>query len=191
MAHSSRWAHIQRRIPPQGHAPPPPHSQQVRYEGYGPGGTAILIDCVTADPVRTRAELRAILARHGGHLGAPGSVCYLFNPVGLIACAPGTDRARLTVAAFEAGAEEVVGTSDGRIEVLTDPASLEAVRARLMAQGFTAEHVEVTERAWDAIPVTGEAARCMLRLLLVLKHRDDVRNLYANVEIPEEILAEL
>ena len=161
----------------------------VRYEGYGPGGGAVLIECITDDHDRTRADLRRAFSEHGGHLGATGSVSYLFNHVGLMTFPPGTDEDRLMRAALEAGAEDVVPNSDRSIEVLADPLEFDTVRAILTDSGFVPAAAEVTERASLTTPLSGEPAERMVRLLETLEDRDDVRNVYSNVEISHEVLA--
>jgi YebC/PmpR family DNA-binding regulatory protein len=163
--------------------------QPVRFEGYGPGGAAVLIECLTEDRGRTRADLRRTFSEHGGHLGAEGSVSYLFNHVGLMIYPPGTDEERLMRAALEAGAEDVVPNSDHSIEVLADPMEFETVRAILTDRGFAPAAAELTERASLTTPLSGEPAERMVRLLRRLEDLDDVRNVYSNVEISDEVLA--
>lgn len=163
----------------------------VRFEGYGPGGAAVLIECITDDHNRTRADLRQAFSDHGGHLGAEGSVSYLFNHVGLMTYPPGTDEERLIHAALEAGAEDVVANSDRSIEVLADPMEFETVRAILTDRGFAPAAAEVTERASLTTPLSGEPAERMVHLLESLEERDDVRNVYSNVEISDEVLARI
>ncbi|MGH8299225.1 MAG: YebC/PmpR family DNA-binding transcriptional regulator [Steroidobacteraceae bacterium] len=166
-----------------------PSLDPVRYEGYGPGGAAVLIECITDDHNRTRADLRRAFSEHGGHLGAEGSVSYLFNHVGLMTYLPGTDEERLIRAALEAGAEDVVPNSDHSIEVLADPMEFETVRAILADHGFVPAAAEVTERASLTTPLSGEPAERMVHLLEALEGLDDVRNVYSNVEISHEVLA--
>ena len=168
-----------------------PPSQLARYEGYGPGGAAVLIECITDDHDRTRADLRRAFSEHGGHLGAAGSVSYLFNHVGLMTYPPGTDEERLMHAALEAGAEDVVPNSDHSIEVLADPMEFDTVRAILTDRGFVPAAAEVTERASLTTPLSGEPAERMVRLLETLEDLDDVRNVYSNVEISDEVLARI
>ncbi|HTX05828.1 MAG TPA: YebC/PmpR family DNA-binding transcriptional regulator [Steroidobacteraceae bacterium] len=163
----------------------------VRFEGYGPGGAAVLIECITDDHNRTRADLRQAFSDHGGHLGAEGSVSYLFNHVGLMTYPPGTDEERLIHAALEAGAEDVVANADRSIEVLADPMEFETVRAILTDRGFAPAAAEVTERASLTTPLSGEPAERMVHLLESLEERDDVRNVYSNVEISDEVLARI
>ncbi len=142
------------------HGPSP-----IRFEGYGPGGAAVLIECITDDDSRTRAGLRQAFSDHGGHLGAEGSVSYLFNHVGIMTYPPGTDEERLMHAALEAGAEDVVTNSDRSIEVLADPMEFETVRAILTDRGFVPSASAVTERASLTTPLSGEPAERMVRLL--------------------------
>ncbi len=207
MASHTKWAYIQhvtgRAAEPAGaraglHArhgaangTAPRNREPVRYEGYGPGGAAVLIECITDDRNRTRADLRRTFSEHGGHLGAEGSVSYLFNHVGLMIYPPGTDEERLMHAALEAGAEDVVPNSDHSIEVLADPMEFETVRAILADRGFVPAAAEVTERASLTTPLSGEPAERMVRLLETLEDLDDVRNVYSNVEISDEVLARL
>ena len=201
VASHTRWANIQHitgraaeaaRARARLRAPSDPQSPEpVRYEGYGPGGAAVLIECISDDHNRTRADLRRAFSDHGGHLGAEGSVSYLFNHVGLMVYPPGTDEERLMRAALEAGAEDVVPNSDHSIEVLADPMEFETVRAILTDRGFAPAAAEVTERASLTTPLSGEPAERMVRLLEKLEELDDVRNVYSNVEISDEVLARI
>ncbi len=161
----------------------------VRYEGYGPGGAALMVDCLTDDRNRTVAEVRQVFAEHGGSLGAEGSVAYLFNQVGLMSYPPGTNVDRLMEAALDAGAEDVLASSDGSLDVLTDPLDFETVRARLTADGFAAADGEITQRAAIPAVLEGEAAESMVRLLDHLEDLDDVHEVYSNAEIPVDVLA--
>jgi YebC/PmpR family DNA-binding regulatory protein len=163
----------------------------VRYEGYGPGGAAVVVDSVTDDRRRTGSEVRDTFTRYGGHLGAQGSVSYLFHEVGLMTFPPGTDEARLMQVALEAGAEDVVLNADTSIEVLADPVEFETVRAILTEKGFVPSTAEVTERASLATPLSGEAGELMVQLLEALEDLDDVRDVYSNVEISDEVLARI
>jgi YebC/PmpR family DNA-binding regulatory protein len=165
--------------------------EPVRYEGYGPGGAAVLIECITDDRNRTRADLRRAFTEHGGHLGAEGSVSYLFNHVGIMTFPPGTDEEPLMRAALEAGAEDVVPNSDQSIEVLADPMEFETVRAILTGRGFVPAAAEVTERASLTTPLSGEPAERMVHLLEALEGLEEVRNIYSNVEISNEVLARI
>lgn len=201
MARHTRWANIQHvtgraaaaaRAPGGLRAERAPRSvEPVRYEGYGPGGAAVLVECVTDDSNRTRADLRRTFSEHGGHLGAEGSVSYLFNHVGLMIYPPGTDEERLMLAALEAGAEDVVPNEDHSIEVLADPMEFDTVRAILTDRGFVPAAAQVTERASLTTPLSGEPAERMMHLLETLEDLDDVRNVYSNVEISDEVLARI
>jgi YebC/PmpR family DNA-binding regulatory protein len=165
--------------------------EHVRYEGYGPGGAAVIVECLTEERSRTADELRHLLARHGGHLGAHGSVAYLFNPVGVLGFAPGTRAERLLGAALDAGAEDVVAHPDGSFEVLTAPADFDAVRAALVMAGLEPATAEVTQRSAATADLAIEDAEKMLRLLEALEDRDDVQSVHTNAQIPDEVLARL
>lgn len=161
----------------------------VRFEAYGPEDCALLVDCLTEDRARSRALLRQVLYRHGGYLGAPGSVGYLFNEVGLLIFAPGVAPAPLVRAGWHAGAEDVVVSADGTVEVLTDPNELGAVRARLTRAGFTPVHGAVTARAAASRELQGSAASELLALLGELRALPEVRSVYTNAEVASELLA--
>ena len=163
----------------------------ARYEGYGPGGAAVIVDCFTDNRDRTAAKLRQVFAVNGGNLGAPDSVAYLFKSVGRMTYPQGTDAEVLRRLALDIGAEDFVTTSSGSIEVLTDPLELDALQARLCAEGFVPAMVDVTERASIAVPLAGALAESMQRLLKALWQLDDVRHVYSNAEIPREFLASL
>ena len=166
----------------------PPGVRAVRFEGYGPEGEAVLIDCLTGDPEGMRAQLRRVLRAHGGFLGAEGAVSYLFDRVGRMRFAADVDRVALTQAAYAAGAEAVSATGGG-LEVLTDPEELEAVRSSLAHQGWAAAAAEVTERPALTLALQGGPARRMQELLEALAEVDGVRHVYSNVEISGAVLA--
>ena len=161
----------------------------LRFEGYGPGGVVVMVDCVTDNRNRTVADVRHAFVSCGGNLGASGSVAYLFNQVGLMSYPPGTSEDRLMEVALEAGAEDVLAHGDGSIEVLTDPLDYETVRARLMADGFAPATSEITQRASTHTSLQGKAAESMVQLLEMLDDLDDVQGVYSNAEIPDEVLA--
>lgn len=161
----------------------------ARFEGYGPGGAAVMVDSLTDNLTRTSVDVRDAFMRHGGHLGADGSVSYLFNKVGLMTFPPGTDVERLIEVALHAGAEDVVPNEDGSVEVLADPTEFDAVRAIITAGGFTPATAEVTQRAATPVRVSGEAGEQMAGLLEALEDLDDVQSVYSNVEISDEVLA--
>jgi transcriptional/translational regulatory protein YebC/TACO1 len=163
-------------------------ARSVRYEGYGPGGSAVLIDTLTTDRRVFEAALRRIFTDHGGHLGAAASVSYLFNHVGRLCYPPGTDAPRLTRLALEAGAEDIGRNSDGSVEVLTDPPEFTGVLERLTEQGFAPASAEVTWRAGGVLELSGERAVRMRQLLEELEALDGVLDVYSNVELPAEEL---
>jgi YebC/PmpR family DNA-binding regulatory protein len=165
--------------------------EEIRYEGYGPGGTAVMVDCMTDNRNRTVAEVRHAFSKHGGNLGADGSVAYLFNHVGQLTFPPGSDEDRVMEAAIEAGAEDVIVDGDGSIEVLTDPSEFEAVRDAIRVAGLEAETAELTMRASTNAELDADAASTMVKLLDMLEDLDDVQNVYSNAEISDEILATL
>ena len=163
----------------------------MRYEGYGPGGAAVMVMCLTGDRSRTGAQVRHAFAAHGGNLGADGSVAYLFNTVGLMTYPPGTDEERLMQVALEAGAEDVVPNADTSVEVLADPLELDSVRAVLTHHGFMPASAEITRRAATSLELSGETAVRMVQLLEALEELDEVRDVYSNVEISDEVLARI
>ena len=164
---------------------------EIRYEGYGPGGTAVMVDCMTDNRNRTVADVRHAFSKFGGNLGADGSVNYLFNNVGLLTYASGSDEDAIMEGAIEAGAEDVVVDEDGSIEVLTEPAEFESVRDAMRDAGLNPENAELTMRASTSAELDAGAAASMIKLLDMLEDLDDVQNVYSNAEISDEILAKL
>jgi YebC/PmpR family DNA-binding regulatory protein len=161
--------------------------QEVRYEGYGPGGAAVMVDCLTDNRNRTVAEVRHAFSKYGGNLGADGSVNYLFNHVGQLLYPPGSSEDAVMEAAIEAGAEDVVFDEDHSIEVLTDPAAFEAVRERMIAAGFEPEDSGLTMRASTGAELDDDSAASMLKLLEVLEDLDDVQDVYSNADISDAL----
>ena len=159
--------------------------EEIRYEGYGIGGAAIIVDTMTDNRVRTVAEVRHAFAKHGGNLGTEGSVAFQFKHCGQLIFAPGTSEDKVMEVALEAGAEDVIADDDGAIEVLTAPGEFEAVRNALEAAGLTPEVAEVTMRADNQIELGGDDAARMQKLLDVLEDLDDVQAVYHNAEIGE------
>lgn len=157
--------------------------EEIRYEGYGIGGAAIIVDTMTDNKVRTVAEVRHLFSKNGGNLGTEGSVAFQFKHCGQIIFAPGTNEDKVMEVALEAGAEDVITDDDGAIEVLTSPADFEAVKNALEAAGLAAEVAEVTMRAENTIALTGEDAQKMQKLLDALEDQDDVQNVYHNAEM--------
>ena len=152
------------------------HSTPVQYEGYGPGGTAVLVECSTPERVDLAAQLRRVFAAHGGHLGAAGSVSYLFTRTGVLTYAPGPVLAELALAA---GAEDVQ-PSNGGIEILTDPDDFQSIRAALGAAGFVALTGEITQRAATTVELSGAAAQAMRTFVAGLATVDTVQGVYTN-----------
>ncbi|RSZ35486.1 MULTISPECIES: YebC/PmpR family DNA-binding transcriptional regulator [Variovorax] len=159
--------------------------EEIRYEGYGIGGAAIIVDTMTDNRVRTVAEVRHAFSKHGGNMGTEGSVAFQFKHCGQIIFAPGTNEDKVMEAALEAGAEDVVTDDDGAIEVITAVADFEAVKNALEAAGLKPEVAEVTMRAENTIELTGEDAAKMQKLLDVLEDLDDVQEVYHNAALSE------
>ncbi len=160
--------------------------EEIRYEGYGIGGAAILVDTMTDNKVRTVAEVRHAFAKHGGNMGTAGSVAFQFKHCGQLIFAPGTSEDKVLEVALEAGAEDVVTDDDGAIEVITAYPDFETVKNALQAAGLTPEVADVTMRAENPIDLTGEDAQRMQRLLDVLEELDDVQAIYHNAEMDNE-----
>lgn len=159
--------------------------EEIRYEGYGIGGAAIIVDTMTDNRVRTVAEVRHAFSKHGGNMGTEGSVAFQFKHCGQIILAPGTDEDKVMEVALEAGAEDVVTDDDGAIEVITAVGDFEAVKNALEAAGLKPEVAEVTMRAENTVDVTGEDAARMQKLLDVLEDLDDVQAVYHNASLSE------
>lgn len=157
--------------------------EEIRYEGYGIGGAAIILDTMTDNKVRTVAEVRHAFSKHGGNMGTEGSVAFQFRNVGQLILAPGTSEDRVLEVALDAGAQDVISDEDGAIEVITAPADFEKVRNAIEAAGFKPELAEVTMRPENTIELTGEDAARMQRLLDVLEDLDDVQNVFHNAEL--------
>ena len=157
--------------------------EEIRYEGYGIGGAAIIVDTMTDNRVRTVADVRHAFSKYGGNMGTEGSVAFQFKHVGQLMFAPGTDEEKVMNAALEAGAEDVITDDEGGIEVLTAPADFEAVRDALQAAGFTADMAEVTMRPENTIALEGDDAARMQKLLDMIEDLDDVQDVYHNAEL--------
>jgi YebC/PmpR family DNA-binding regulatory protein len=157
--------------------------EEARYEGYGPAGAAVLIDCLTDNRTRTVAEVRHAFSKNGGNLGSDGSVAYLFKHVGQFVFAPGTSEEKLMEAALEAGAEDVVANEDGSIEVLGPPHDFHAVKTALEKAGFKPELAEVTMKPTNEAALAGTDAQRMRALIDALEALDDVQNVYTTAVI--------
>jgi YebC/PmpR family DNA-binding regulatory protein len=159
--------------------------EEIRYEGYGIGGAAIIVDTMTDNKVRTVAEVRHAFSKHGGNMGTEGSVAFQFKHVGQLILAPGTNEDKVMEVALEAGADDVVTDEDGAIEVITVPAAFEAVKNALEAAGLKPEVAEVTMRPENTIELTGEDAAKMQKLLDALEDLDDVQDVFHNASIEQ------
>ena len=159
--------------------------EEIRYEGYGFGGAAIIVDTMTDNRVRTVAEVRHIFSKYGGNMGTEGSVAFQFKHVGQFVFAPGTSEDKVMEVALEAGADDVVTDDDGAIEVLCAPPEFEAVKVALEAAGLKPELAEVTMRAENTVSLAGEDGQRMQKLLDMIEDLDDVQELHHNAEISE------
>ena len=159
--------------------------EEIRYEGYGIGGAAIIVDTMTDNRVRTVAEVRHAFSKYGGNMGTEGSVAFQFKHCGQIIFAPGTSEDKVMEVALEAGAEDVVTDDDGAIEVLTAVGDFEAVKNALEAAGLKPDAAEITMRAENTVDVTGEDAAKMQKLLDVLEDLDDVQDVYHNAALSD------
>lgn len=157
--------------------------EEIRYEGYGIGGAAIIVDTMTDNKVRTVAEVRHAFSKYGGNMGTEGSVAFQFKHVGQLILAPGTSEDKVMEVALEAGADDVIADEDGAIEVLTPPAQFEAVKNALEAAGLKPEVAEITMRAENEIDLAGEDAVRMQKLLDALEDLDDVQDVFHNAAI--------
>ena len=159
--------------------------EEVRYEGYGVGGAAIIVDCMTDNKVRTVAEVRHAFSKHGGNMGTEGSVSFQFKHCGQLIFAPGTSEDKLMEVALESGADDVIAHDDGSIEVLTPYTAFEAVKHALEEAGLTAEIAEVTMRADNTIDMAGAEAARMQKLLDILEDLDDTQDVFHNASLSE------
>jgi YebC/PmpR family DNA-binding regulatory protein len=159
--------------------------EEIRYEGYGIGGAAVIVDTMTDNKVRTVAEVRHVFSKYGGNLGTEGSVAFQFKHCGQLILAPGTSEDKVMEVALEAGAEDVVTDEDGAIEVLTPPADFEKVKNALEAAGLKPEVAEVTMRAENTVELAGDDAARMQKLLDMLEDLDDVQDVFHNASIEE------
>ncbi len=162
--------------------------EEVRYEGYGPGGVAVMVDGLTDNRNRTVAEIRHAFSKFGGNLGADGSVAYLITHTGLLSYPSGSDEDKIMEVALEAGASDVVANDPGSIDVLGEPADFGAVKDAMTAAGLIPEQAEITMRASTSAGLKVAEAETLLKLLDSLDELDDVQQVYSNAEIPEELL---
>ncbi len=165
--------------------------EDVRYEGYGPGGTAVLVDCLTDNRNRTVAEVRHAFSKAGGNLGTDGSVAYLFNKVGIISYNSDVDEDAIMEAAMEAGAEDIITHDDGSVDVITASDDYLNVKEAMIAAGFEPENSEVTMQAENETELNVSMAEKMLRLIDRLEDLDDVQEVYSNANISHDVLDQL
>lgn len=159
--------------------------EEIRYEGYGPNGVAIMVDCMTDNRNRTVADVRHLFSKHGGNLGTDGSVAYMFTKQGIMTFEPGTSEEAIMEAALEAGADDIVTQEDGSIDVVTTPEQFEAVREALTAADLTPAMAEVTMNPETRSELDEESAETLTKLIDALEDLDDVQEVYNNAEFPE------
>lgn len=164
--------------------------EELKYEGYAPGGVAVLVECLTDNRNRTVAEVRHAFSKHGGNLGTDGSVAYLFSKIGVLNFAPGTSEMDVMEVALEAGADDVVKEDDGSLEVVTTPEAYSDVLTAMKAAGLKPENSEITMRASLQVELDVETGEKVLRFLDVLEDLDDTQDVYSNADIPEEAYAD-
>ncbi len=162
--------------------------EEVRYEGYAPGGTAVLIECTTDNRNRTVSEVRHAFSKHGGNLGTDGSVAYLFNKIGVISFPTGSDEDRVMEIAIDAGAEDVSSDEDGAVEVVTSPDTLHTVCDAFAQAGIEPESADVIQRASTEVSLSEPEGEKVLKLLDALEELDDVQDVYTNADFPETLL---
>ncbi len=160
--------------------------EELKYEGYAPGGIAVMVECLTDNRNRTVAEVRHAFSKYGGNLGTDGSVAYLFSKIGVLNFAPGTSEDEVMEVALDAGADDIVMDDDGSIEVITSPETYSAVSEAMKAAGLNAENSEITMRASLEVELDVETGEKVLRFLDALEDLDDTQDVYSNADIPEE-----
>jgi len=165
--------------------------EEVRYEGYGPGGTAVMVDCMTDNRNRTVSEVRHAFTKSGGNLGTDGSVAYMFNCIGLLTYPAGSDEDAIMEAALEAGAEDVESNDDGSIDVSTSYEDFMAVKDAMETAGYKPEHAEIIEKPTTEMVVGEDDAEKIMRLIDTLDELDDVQEVHTNADFPDEVLANL
>ena len=160
--------------------------EEARYEGYAPGGIAVIVECLTDNRVRTVADVRHAFSKFGGNLGTEGSVGFMFKKIGVLAYPPGADEDAITEAAIDAGADDIKSYDDGAIEVITSPEAFEAVKKAMEAAGLAPAEANVTMRAGNDVAVTGETAQQVVKLLEKLEDLDDVQEVHHNADLPAD-----
>jgi len=165
--------------------------EEIRYEGYGPGGLAVMVDCLTDNRNRTVAEVRHVFSKSGGNLGTDGSVSYLFEKKGVISYAAGADEDAIMEAALEAGADDVVTNDDGSIDVMTTPEEFMSVKDVMVAAGFEPVEADVSMEASTTVALDLDGAEKMLRMIDLLEDLDDVQKVYSNADVSDEVMAQM
>ncbi len=165
--------------------------EEIRYEGYGIGGSAVIVDCLTDNRNRTAADVRHAFAKYGGNLGSGGSVSFLFEHCGVISFPDDRDENEIMEAALEAGAEDVVANEDGTIDVITTPTEFDEVRDAMVAAGHAPDSAEVTMRPSTTAELDDEQAATVLKMLEALEELDDVQDVYSNADFSEEVIERL
>ncbi len=164
---------------------------EIRYEGYGPSGLAVMVDCLTDNRNRTVAEVRHAFSKCGGNLGTDGSVSYLFSKLGVISYPAGCDEEAIMEAALEAGADDIVTNEDGSVDVQTSAEGFLDVKDAMIAAGCEPEHAEVTQQASTSVELDLDGAEKMLRMIAMLEDLDDVQNVYSNADVSAEVMEQL
>lgn len=167
------------------------HYEEIRYEGYGPGGTAVMVDCMTDNRNRTVSEVRHAFSKCGGNLGTDGSVAYMFKKTGILTYAAGNDEDRIMDAALEAGAEDVISLEDGTLEVIASPEEFMAVKQAMKATGLEAESAEIIQKPDTETEVNLEDAEKIIRLIDMLEDLDDVQEVHSNADFSHDVMAQL
>jgi YebC/PmpR family DNA-binding regulatory protein len=166
--------------------------EEIRYEGYGPGGIAVMVDCMTNNRNRTVGEVRHAFSKNGGNLGTDGSVAYLFKKQGQMTFAPGTNEEKLMELSLELGAEDIVTNDDKSIDVMTSPETFLTIKEQLVKQGFQPEEADITMTAGTSVSIDNqETAESVMDLIDALEDLDDVQSVYSNADIAEEVMKQL
>lgn len=165
--------------------------EEIRYEGYGPGGAAILVDCLTDNRNRTVSDVRHAFTKHGGNLGTSGSVAYLFSQQGMFSYEAGVDEDRLMEVALEAGADDIVNNEDGSVDIVCSPDAFVDLKEALDSAGLEAGFAEVSMRASTMAEVSDKEAEKLIRMIDVLEELDDVQNVYSNADFPADLMEEM
>lgn len=165
--------------------------EEIRYEGYGPGGVAVMVDCLTDNRNRTVSDVRHAFTKNGGNLGTDGSVSYLFTKMGMMTYPAGTDEDAIMEAALEAGADDVVTNDDGSIDVVTAWEVLTNVKEAMIAAGFEPENADITQEASTSVDLELEDAQKVMKLVDMLEDLDDVQSVHTNADFSDEVMAQL